>query len=384
MAVKTSSPLSRVIPIQAHGTALAAGRLLALPEPTGPAQAKGPTLDRLARPLRDLRISVTDRCNFRCSYCMPRTAFGRDYPFLASSELLSYEEITAVAKATLGLGVTKIRLTGGEPLLRRDLETLVAQLADLRTPDGQAPQLSLTTNGALLSKRARSLQEAGLQRVTVSLDALDPGIFAAMTDSAIAVQRVLEGIDAALATGLGPVKVNMVVKRGVNDCELLPMARYFRGRGVELRFIEYMDVGHTNDWQHTHVLPNEEVRARLHAHHPLVAAAEPRGSQTATRWRYADGQGSVGFISSVTGAFCDDCTRLRLSTDGRLYRCLFAHEGFDLKTALRSQASHGQDLQARIAALWHSREDQYSKQRRSDATHDAASPPRVEMSFIGG
>ena len=348
--------------------------------------------DRLGRPLEDLRISVTDRCNFRCTYCMPRATFGHRHRFLPHDALLSFEEITRVAEAALHLGVRKLRLTGGEPLLRKDLDRLIAQLASLRTVDGLAPDLTLTTNGALLSRHARALKEAGLKRITVSLDALDPATFTRMSDSATEVGTVLKGIEAAQAVGLAPIKVNMVVQKGVNEQELLPMVRHFRGTGVTLRFIEFMDVGHTNHWDWSHVLPSSEVRARIHAEHPLEPLPGLRGSDTAERWRFLDGQGEVGFISSVTQAFCGDCTRLRLSTDGRLYTCLFAYQGHDLRALLRDGAALPRDVLAgHIAALWSAREDRYSEQRRGQGDHsaqlteaDAHAASRVEMSYIGG
>ncbi len=341
-------------------------------------------LDRHDRPLRDLRISVTDRCNFRCGYCMPRAAFGRDHIFLPQEALLSFEEITRAAAAALRVGVRKLRLTGGEPLMRRDLERLVAQLSSLRTIDGSPPELALTTNGALLARKAQALKDAGLQRLTVSLDALSPAMFQRMSDSQTEVGEVLEGIDAAQRVGLAPLKVNMVVQKGVNDGEILPMAQHFRGTGIELRFIEFMDVGHTNRWDMAHVLPSGEVRSLIHAEHPLVQTVTPRQSDTAERWAYADGAGHVGFISSVTQAFCGSCTRMRLSTDGRLYTCLFATQGHDLRSLLRDGTSDEAALAASMASLWQQRGDRYSELRgQADAlaTHDA---PRVEMSYIGG
>jgi len=359
---------------------------LPLPDAHGTRLTPDALADTLGRPLRDLRISVTDRCNFRCGYCMPRDAFGRDHAFLPQPELLSFEEITRAARLFLSLGVRKLRLTGGEPLLRKDLEHLVAQLAALRTLDGLPPELTLTTNGSLLARKARALKDAGLQRVTVSLDALDPSTFQQMSDSTLSVSDVLDGIDHARAAGLGPIKVNMVVQRGVNDREILPMARQFRGSGVELRFIEFMDVGNTNRWDMAHVLPSEQVRAIIDAAFPLIMADGARQGTTAARWAYADGQGHVGFISSVTQAFCGDCNRMRLSTDGRLYTCLFASQGHDLRSVLR-QTSPADDahVAARLAALWQQRQDRYSQLRGTESgqpSHGASS--RVEMSFIGG
>jgi cyclic pyranopterin phosphate synthase len=358
-------------------------------------------LDTLGRPLHDLRISVTDRCNFRCSYCMPKTVFGRDYPYLPQTELLTFEEITRVARLFMALGVRKIRLTGGEPLLRRDIETLVGQLAALRTPDGQAADLTLTTNGSLLARKAQALKAAGLRRVTVSLDALDDAIFRRMNDVDFPVDDVLAGIDAAQAAGLGPIKINMVVKRGVNDDQLLPMAHYFKSRGLALRFIEYMDVGATNGWRMDEVLPADEILRRLQTELPLQPLPASAPGETAQRWAYADGSGEIGLIASVTQAFCGDCNRARLSNDGKLYLCLFAHQGHDLRTALRDGASDGQLLSG-IAQVWQGRSDRYSALRGqqvgpagqthpsgapgADGASGAGGPPpsRIEMSYIGG
>ena len=340
--------------------------------------------DRLGRPLRDLRISVTDRCNFRCSYCMPKEVFDKTYPYLPQSALLSFEEITRLAQQFVALGVRKIRLTGGEPLLRKNIEVLVAQLAELRTPDGQPLDLTLTTNGSLLARKAQALKDAGLQRVTVSLDGLDDAVFRQMNDVDFPVAEVLAGIDAAQAAGLGPIKVNMVVKRGTNEEQILPMARHFKGSGHVLRFIEYMDVGATNGWRMNEVLPSAELVQRISAElslRPLEAAAP---GETAERWAYADGTGEVGFISSVTQAFCGDCNRARLSTEGQLYLCLFASHGHDLRSLLRSGARDA-DLAAAIGHIWQGRSDRYS-QLRSELPADAsgAGPRRVEMSYIGG
>lgn len=344
----------------------------------------GQVVDRRARPLTDLRISVTDRCNFRCSYCMPKQVFGPDHAFLPHSELLSFEEITRLTRVFVGLGVHKVRLTGGEPLLRRDLERLIAQLAALRTPDGKPLDLTLTTNGSALAAKAAALKAAGLQRLTVSLDGLDDAVFRRMNDVDFPVARVLAGIDAAKAAGLGPVKVNMVVQRGVNDHEVLPMARHFRGTGVILRFIEFMDVGDSNGWRMDQVVPSAELLARLQAEFPLHPLDALTAGETAERWAYADGQGEVGFISSVTQAFCSDCSRARLSTNGRLYACLFASQGHDVRAWLRSEP--GMDdarLAAGVAAWWRARDAAYSEQRLLPHAQVAASP-RVEMSFIGG
>lgn len=381
-----------VIPIQADASLtpstavrVAGGLALPMPPALGPHElAANSPLDKRGRSLRDLRISVTDRCNFRCGYCMPRAAFGRDHVFLPHEALLSFEEITRAAAAALRLGVRKLRLTGGEPLMRRDLERLIAQLAALRTLDGTPPELTLTTNGVLLTRKAQALKDAGLQRLTVSLDALSPDMFQRMSDSQTEVGEVLAGIEAAQRVGLAPLKVNMVVQKGVNDGEILPMARHFRGTGVELRFIEFMDVGQTNRWDMAHMLPSSDVRALIHAQHPLQAADAPRHSDTAERWAYADGAGHVGFISSVTQAFCGDCTRLRLSTDGRLYTCLFASQGHDLRSLLRDGHTDDATLTGRIAALWQGRTDRYSELRGLDQPGDLLDAPRVEMSYIGG
>lgn len=342
--------------------------------------------DRRHRPLRDLRISVTDRCNFRCPYCMPRATFGSQHRFLPHEALLSFEEITRTAQAALALGVRKLRLTGGEPLLRKDLPTLVSQLSALKTPDGCAPEIALTTNGVLLSRQAQALKDAGLQRVTVSLDGLDQAVFARMSDSGLHVRDVLAGIEAALRVGLSPIKVNMVVQKGANDDQILPLARHFRGSGVELRFIEFMDVGQTNRWQLEQVMPSDEVRQRIAAHWPVQPATPGHAADTAQRWRYADGAGSIGFISSVTHAFCGDCTRLRLSTDGQLYTCLFGTRGHDLRALLRDPHVGDEELRLRMAALWQARDDRYSELRQVSTR-----PPgkvegeaRVEMSYIGG
>lgn len=347
-------------------------------------------LDQLSRPLRDLRISVTDRCNFRCTYCMPREVFGPDHVYLPHKEVLSFEEISRVANLLVQSGVKKIRLTGGEPLLRKDLEALIEQLAQLRTPDGQAVDLTLTTNGALLARKARSLKSAGLQRVTVSLDALDDVTFKRMSDTDWQVGDVLAGIEAAQQAGLAPIKVNMVVQHGVNEHQILPMARHFRGTGIELRFIEYMDVGSTNGWQHQHVMPSAQVQALIASEYPLVARTEVPPGVTAEAWDYVDGQGRVGFISSVTQAFCGDCNRIRLSTDGKLYTCLFANQGFDLRALMRSGLGDAALTEA-MSRVWQARADQYSQLRSLHATTASTIIPiqplsakRIEMSYIGG
>ena len=363
-------------------------RTLATPArvPAQPIPATGLLSDRLGRPLRDLRISVTDRCNFRCSYCMPKEVFDRDYRFLPQSDLLSFEEITRIARLFVAHGVAKLRLTGGEPLLRKGLEALIAQLSALRTPGGEPLDITLTTNGTLLGRKAVALREAGLRRVTVSLDALDDAIFQRMNDVGFPVAEVLAGIDAALAAGLAPVKINMVVKRGTNDHEIVPLARHVRerfGPGVVLRFIEYMDVGATNGWRLDEVLPSAEVRARLHAAFPLENLPPSTAGETAERWRYADGGGEVGFISSVTQAFCGDCNRARLSTEGKLFLCLFATRGHDLRSLLR-QGRSDEDIASAIGLAWQERDDRYSELRGSGAAPPGSGERRIEMHYIGG
>ena len=363
-------------------------RTLARPAriPAQPIPATGLLADRLGRPLRDLRISVTDRCNFRCSYCMPKEVFDRDYRFLPQGSLLSFEEITRVAGLFVAHGVAKLRLTGGEPLLRKGLEVLVQQLSALRTPAGEALDITLTTNGTLLSRKAVALREAGLRRVTVSLDALDDTTFRRMNDVDFPVADVLAGIDAALAAGLAPIKINMVVKRGTNDHEIVPLARHVRerfGPGVVLRFIEYMDVGATNGWRLDEVLPSAEVRARLHAAFALERLPPSAAGETAERWRYADGGGEVGFISSVTQAFCGDCNRARLSTEGKLFLCLFATRGHDLRSLLRGGTSD-EDIASAIGLAWQERDDRYSELRGSGMAGLPSSERRIEMHYIGG
>jgi cyclic pyranopterin phosphate synthase len=334
----------------------------------------GPLADVRGRPLRDLRISVTDRCNFRCVYCMPKDVFGRDYPFLPHEALLTFEEIARLAGVFKSLGVAKIRLTGGEPLLRRNVERLVEMLAAIGGLD-----LTLTTNGALLARKAQALKDAGLERVTVSLDALDDAVFRSMNDVDFPVARVLEGIDAANAAGLAPIKLNMVVKRGANEREIVPLARRYRGSGHILRFIEFMDVGHTNGWRMDEVVPADEVLRIVDSEFPIEPIDPNYRGEVAERWRYRDGAGEIGVIASVTHAFCRDCTRARLSTDGKVYTCLFGTEGFDLKTPLRGGASDD-ELREMIAAIWRQRSDRYSEIR----TEATAALPKVEMSYIGG
>jgi GTP 3',8-cyclase len=334
-----------------------------------------PVVDRLRRPLRDLRISVTDRCNFRCTYCMPREVFGVAYRFLPRAELLTFEEITRVAGILVGLGVRKVRLTGGEPLLRRDLDQLVQQLAGLPGLD----DLTLTTNGSLLSRMAGPLASAGLKRVTVSLDSLDDEVFARLNDVAFPVSRVVAGIEAAQREGLGPIKVNMVVRRGVNEESILPMARFARERDLILRFIEYMDVGHTNGWRLEEVVPAAEVVALIDAHLPLEPVAPLYEGEVADRWRYRDGRGEIGVISSVSQPFCSTCTRARLTAEGQLFTCLFGIRGTDLRAPLRA-GRDDEELAGILRSVWTARADRYSE-LRSAAT---AALPKVEMSHIGG
>jgi GTP 3',8-cyclase len=329
-------------------------------------------VDTFGRPLRDLRISVTDRCNFRCVYCMPKEIYGRDHRFLERRELLTFEEIARVAGVFVAAGVTKLRITGGEPLVRRDLEGLVAMLADLDV------DLTLTTNASLLPQKAQLLADAGLRRITVSLDSLDDAQFRALNDVDFPVERVLEGIDAATAAGL-PVKVNAVVKRGANDDQIVPMAAFFRDRGHTLRFIEYMDVGHTNGWRLDDVVPAKEIVARLDEAFGVEPVEAGYRGEVAQRWRYRDGRGEFGVIASVTQPFCGDCTRARLSAEGKLFTCLFAVRGHDLRALLRDGASD-EELGAALRAVWTARTDRYSE-LRSQATADL---PKVEMSYIGG
>lgn len=336
-------------------------------------------LDQYRRPLRDLRISVTDRCNFRCTYCMPREIFGPDHEFLPRSSLLTFDEITHIARVGVEHGIQKIRLTGGEPLLRKDIERLIGMLAQLRTPAGKAVDLTLTTNGTLLGTKAQALKDAGLDRVTVSLDALDNDVFRKMSDSKVSVKTILASIDQASAVGLAPVKVNMVVRKGVNEDQILPMARHFRDSGHTLRFIEFMDVGDTNGWNFDEVVTGAEIIDILSAEFPLEPVqAEYRG-EVAKVWRYADGRGEIGIITSVTQPFCGDCTRLRLSPEGQLFLCLFASHGYDMRQVLRSGGPDA-EIRARLAAIWSGRSDRYSEQRGELS----GSRKKIEMSYIGG
>jgi cyclic pyranopterin phosphate synthase len=331
-------------------------------------------LDAFGRPLRDLRISVTDRCNFRCTYCMPKEVFGHDYRFLDRKELLDFDEITRVARAAVELGVKKLRLTGGEPLIRRDIEKLIAMLSELDA------ETTLTTNASLLPRKAQALADAGLDRITVSLDAMDDPTFRSMNDVDFPVQRVLEGIEAARTAGLS-VKVNCVVKRGVNEDQMVPMARYFRETGDTLRFIEYMDVGATNGWRMDDVVPAAEIVATVNRAFPLEPADPQYRGEVARRWRYSDGKGEIGIIASVTQPFCSDCTRSRISAEGKLYTCLFAVRGHDLRALIRSGATD-EELGKKLAEIWRVRGDRYSELRSEQTNLDDT--PRVEMSYIGG
>ncbi len=356
--------------------------------PVIPTQLETPTgllSDRLARPLHDLRISVTDRCNFRCVYCMPKAIFDNNYQYLPHTSLLSFEEITRIARLFVEHGVEKLRLTGGEPLLRKNIERLIGMLSELKTLSGKPLDLTLTTNASLLARKAQSLKDAGLQRVTVSLDALDNDTFRRMNDVDFSVDDVLKGIDVAHQVGLGPIKINMVVKGGMNDQEIVPMARHFRGSPYILRFIEYMDVGASNGWKMDEVIPSAEVVRRISAEMPLEPVAANYTGETASRWRYADGSGEIGVISSVSQAFCADCTRARLSTEGKLYTCLFATSGHDLRALLREGRSDA-EISTALAHLWRAREDRYSELRTSqtEAFKRERSANKVEMSYIGG
>jgi GTP 3',8-cyclase len=341
----------------------------------------GPLADTLARPMRDLRISVTDRCNFRCVYCMPREVFDASYKFLPHEAILSFEEIARLAGIFVGLGVKKIRLTGGEPLLRKNLPALVGMLAPL------GADLTLTTNGSTLVKHARALKDAGLDRITVSLDSLDEATFRAMNDADFPVAKVLDGIAAAADAGFTPVKINMVVKRGVNDHQIVEAARHWRtegrGGGHILRFIEYMDVGSTNGWRMDEVIPSAEVVRLISEAFPLEQVEANYTGEVAERWRYKDGAGEIGVISSVTQAFCSDCSRMRISTEGSLYTCLFAQQGHDLKSMLRNGATDD-DIRDQIAAVWRLRSDRYSEIRTAQTEEMRAKLPKVEMSYIGG
>ncbi len=362
--------------------------------PQIPAEAPAPSgalRDLRGRPLRDLRISVTDRCNFRCTYCMPKELFGANYKFLPQSSLLSFEEITRTARLFIAHGVHKLRLTGGEPLLRKNVEHLIAMLAQLRTPEGEALDITLTTNGSLLARKAQALRDAGLRRVTVSLDSLDDAVFRRMNDVDFPVADVLRGIGVAQQAGLSPIKINMVVKKGTNEHEIVPLARHVRerfGPGVVLRFIEYMDVGASNGWRMDEVVPSAEVVARIDRVFPLRPLEPNAPGETAQRWAYRDGGGEIGVISSVTRAFCGSCNRARLSTEGKLFLCLFAHQGHDLRALLRGQrdgrAYTDAEIAAAIGLIWSRRDDRYSELRALQARDTGTAARRIEMHYIGG
>jgi cyclic pyranopterin phosphate synthase len=335
--------------------------------------------DTLGRAMRDLRISVTDRCNFRCTYCMPKEIFGRDYEFLPHDQVLTFEEITRLARAFVGLGVEKFRITGGEPLVRRNLPVLIGMLAGIRRPDGHDVDLTLTTNGSALRGLARPLADAGLQRVTVSLDSLDDEVFGAMNGIDFPVAKVLDGIEAAREAGLSPIKINMVVRRGINEGSVVPMAAWARERGLVLRFIEYMDVGHSNGWRLDEVVPADELIAAVSAVWPVEPADANYRGEVAERWRYVDGSGEFGVISSVTEPFCRDCTRARVSAEGKLYTCLFAVDGHDARAVLRSGASDD-ELAAFVEGIWARRGDRYSELRSASTSN----LPKIEMFAMGG
>jgi len=365
----------RTIPIVLHNSAISLQQAI-------PVVANGILLDTLQRPLRDLRISVTDRCNFRCVYCMPRAVFDQSYPYLPQSALLSFEEITRLASLLVAHGVTKIRLTGGEPLLRKNLDQLVTMLRQIDTPNGVPLELALTTNGALLAQKAQQLKDAGLDRVTVSLDALDDAIFKHMNDADFSVAEVLHGLDVAHQAGLMSIKVNMVVKAGVNESQILPMARHFKNTPFVLRFIEYMDVGSSNGWVMNEVISAQtmvELLNKSSNEMQLIPVESHYTGETAQRWKYRDGVGEIGVISSVTQAFCQDCTRLRLSTEGKMYTCLFASQGTDIRELLRTGADDATISNA-LAHVWKMRGDRYSELR----CQQNSSKNKVEMSYIGG
>ncbi|TQO20343.1 cyclic pyranopterin monophosphate synthase subunit MoaA [Rhodoglobus vestalii] len=340
-------------------------------------------IDARGRPLHDIRFSVTDRCNFRCVYCMPKEIFGRDYAFMPRDELLSFEEITRLARLAAAHGVEKIRLTGGEPLLRKGLPDLIAMLAELRTPAGEALDLAVTTNGSALAFLAQDLKDAGLKRVTVSLDSLDDATFRSMNDVNFPVKNILHGLDVAQKVGLGPIKVNMVVKKGHNDQDIVAMARHFTDTPVILRFIEYMDVGTTNGWQVGEVVPSADVIARINAELPLEEIEPNYTGETSQRWRYRDGGGEIGVISSVTQSFCHSCSRARISVDGKLYTCLFASSGHDLRALMRDGCSDDK-LSAVMAQIWRDRTDRYSELRSLNTKRPTDGTQKIEMSYIGG
>ena len=370
--------LKKIIPIVSH--------VYPHDAPTVPAILETPTgmlNDARNRSLHDLRISVTDRCNFRCVYCMPKTVFGKDFVFQPHASLLSFEEITRLARIFVAHGVEKLRLTGGEPLLRKDVERLVNMLSAIKTPSGNDLDLTLTTNGSLLHRKAQSLRDAGLSRLTVSLDALDDSIFKKMNDADYPVSDVLNGIEIAHKVGFSDLKINMVVKRGTNDNQILPMARHFKNTPFILRFIEYMDVGSSNNWDLTEVLPSADVVRLINAEMPLKEVEPKYAGETAERWRYRDNSGEIGLISSVTSAFCSECTRARISTDGKLYTCLFATKGHDLRDLLRTGKTDD-EISTTLAHIWRARDDRYSEIRHETRNHPGHAVKKIEMSYIGG
>jgi len=353
------------------------------PVPVEPGTSAGTVTDSRNRQLRDLRISVTDRCNFRCVYCMPKRIFGKDFEFMERNELLTFEEIARLAGIAVAHGVEKIRLTGGEPLLRKGLEELVGMLAVLKTPDGRGIDIALTTNGSALGAKAQLLKDAGLKRVTVSLDSLDDATFKALNDVDFPVAKVLHGIEVAHEVGLGPIKINMVIKRGQNDQDIVPMARHFKGSPYILRFIEFMDVGSSNGWKMEEVVPSAEVVSAINAELSLEQVAANYAGETSARWRYRDGGGEIGVISSVTQSFCHSCTRVRVSTEGKLFTCLFATDGYDLRALLRGGCSDD-ELSTVMAGIWRERTDRYSELRTATTNEIRAGKKKIEMSYIGG
>ncbi len=345
-------------------------------------RSQGLWTDSRGRPLRDIRISVTDRCNFRCRYCMPKEKFEKNHAFLAPTELLSFEEIERLAKVFLANGVRKIRITGGEPLLRKGIETLVEKLSKLKTLEGKPVDIAMTTNGSALSKKAKALAKAGLNRITVSLDSIDPDTFMQLNDVGFPLQKVLEGIREARNAGIREVKINVVVKRGINDQGLLDIVRHFKGTGVIVRFIEYMDVGTANGWRMNDVVPSSEIVDTINSEFPIEPVEPNYKGEVAERWQFKDGTGEIGFISSVSQPFCKDCSRMRLSVDGKVYNCLFATEGFDLRQMMRGGASD-MEIEEALGRIWSARSDHYSE-IRTEETVSFRQAAKIEMSYIGG
>ncbi len=339
-------------------------------------------VDTRGRPLRDIRISVTDRCNFRCRYCMPKEKFEKEHLFLAHTEILSFEEIIRLARIAVENGVEKIRLTGGEPLLRKGIENLITELDKLKTWNGKPLDVALTTNGSALQAKAKALAAAGLKRLTVSLDAMDPEIYKQLNDVDFPIERTLAGIETAQKAGISSVKINVVVKRGTNEKELIKIAEHFRGTGVIVRYIEYMDVGATNGWRMDDVIPSRQIVEEINSRYPIEPVDPNYPGEVATRWRYKDGMGEIGFISSVSEPFCRECSRIRLSVDGKLYKCLFATEGFDIRQMLRGGASD-EEIEDAIGRIWSARDDHYSEIRTAETSAERAKH-KIEMSYIGG